>query len=318
MQLRSTEKAEMLKSTITHLYSKEGRSFSYISRLLEINRKTISDKIKEWDLKPAPPKRYLTPSNQKFLNKHRNLIKSRLDHDICLQDIAAELKISRDKLYRTFIPQNDVLQKSYDDYLNRNKQAAEENREKRKTKSNFNYDFEDLPDEHWASLKGYPGYEISDKGRARKYIKRNKAYILLKQEPNKQSGRPYVSMINEQGKRKNLMVARLVGHTFVPGFDEIHNIINHEDGDVLNSDATNLTWQSQSQNNKHAYDVLHHPKAKKRRYHFDVILYKNKYEFKTVDAFARFIRKSPTQTRRYLDEPEKHEIKLIQNKNCND
>ena len=48
-----------------------------------------------------------------------------------------------------------------------------------------------------------------------------------------------------------------------------------------------------------------------KRYKFDRILYKDKYEFKTVAAFARFIGMSETQTRRYLDEPEKHDIKLI-------
>ena len=317
-ELRSPAKAEMLKKTITHLYSKEGRSFSYISKLLDINRQTISQKIKEWNLTPAPPKRYLSPSNQKFLNKHRNLIKSRLDHDLCLQDIAKELNISRDKLYRTFIPQDDVLKKTYQDYLNRMERTAKENLEKRKNNSSLNYDFEDLPDEHWSEILGFPGYEISDKGRARHYIKRNKTYILLKQTPNKNNSRPYVSMINKDGKRKNLMVARLVGHAFVPGFDEIHNTINHEDGDVSNSNASNLTWQSQSENNLHAYKVLHRTTNCKRRYHFDYILYQGKYQFKTIDALARFIGKSPTQVRRYLEKPEKHDIKLIQNKNCND
>ena len=43
--MTTEEKAEMLKSTISQLYSKEGRSISYISRLLEINRRTISAKI---------------------------------------------------------------------------------------------------------------------------------------------------------------------------------------------------------------------------------------------------------------------------------
>ena len=40
MGMRSYDKAEMLKSAIKHLYSNEGHSISYISKLLEINRKT--------------------------------------------------------------------------------------------------------------------------------------------------------------------------------------------------------------------------------------------------------------------------------------
>ena len=45
-------------------------------------------------------------------------------------------------------------------------------------------------------------------------------------------------------------------------------------------------------------------------------IYRGKYEFKTVTAFAKFIGKSETQARRWLDEPHKHEIKFLSN--CND
>ena len=45
--MTSQEKAEMLKTTITQLYTNEGRTISYISRLLEINRTTVAHKIKE-------------------------------------------------------------------------------------------------------------------------------------------------------------------------------------------------------------------------------------------------------------------------------
>lgn len=316
--MTSNEKAELLKTTITHLYSKEGRSISYISRLLNINRTTIGRKIREWDLKPAEPRRHLTPSNQKFLNKNRNLIKSRLDHDAPLQKIAAELKISRDTLYRTFIQYDDVLKKAYDDLNRRRKEQAKRNRQAHKNSSRLNYDPSDLPGEHWTEILGYPGYYISDKGRAKHYVKKYKSYVLLAQTPNKDAGRPYVHLIDADGKPKNLMVARLVGHAFVPGFDETHNTINHEDGDVTNSDAKNLTWQSQSENNVHAYRKLNRNKVYKKRYRFDYILYQDKYQFKTVAAFAKFLGKSETQTRRYLDEPEKHEIRLVQIKNRND
>ena len=39
--MTNSEKAELLKDTIYQLYSKEGRSKSYISRLLEIDRKIL-------------------------------------------------------------------------------------------------------------------------------------------------------------------------------------------------------------------------------------------------------------------------------------
>lgn len=309
--MNSYEKAELMKSTITQLYSKEGRSISYIARLLEINRKTVSHKIKEWQLPEAKHKRYLTPSNQKFLNKHRNLIKSRLDNDVTLQEIATELRITKDKLYRTFIKQDDILNKTYDDFVNRMHERANENRQNRMNKSKLQYEFQDLPQEEWKEILGYPDYYVSNQGRIKRYIKAYKQFILLTATPNKNTGRLYVRITNEKGTSKNLIVARIVGHAFVPGFTDENNTINHEDGNVTNNAASNLTWQPQSKNNEHAYRKLNRTKVNFRKYQFDHILYKNKYQFKTIKAFAKFIGKSETQTRRYLDNPAKYDIKLV-------
>lgn len=314
--LTSKEKAELLKSSIYHLYSNEGRSISYISRLLGINRKTLSDMIKAWDFPEAEPRHHLTPSNQKFLNAHRNLIKSRLDNDVALTHIAIELKTDRHKLYRTFIANDPVLEKAYEDCINRRHENHNNRVENMKSKSHLEYDFEDLPGEIWKPILGYPEYEVSNIGRVRHHIKRYDSYILMKQQPNKNNGRLYIRLTNESGKSKNLQVANLVGHAFVDGYDETHCTINHDDGDVQNNRADNLYWQTQSENNTHSYRKLNRSVVDHKRYHFKTILYKNKYEFKTVAAFAKFIGKSETQARRYLDEPEKHDIKLINN--CND
>ena len=309
--IKSSEKAELMKSTISYLYSKEGRSISYISRLLDINRTTVSKKIKEWSLETAPHKRHLNPSNQKFLNKNRNLIKSRLDKDVSLNDIAMELKISRDKLYKTFIYQDEVLQKAYDDFVNRIHSRTKENRQNALDSSKYNYNFQDLPEEEWKEILGYPGYWVSNQGRIKGYSKRYKAYYLMSFASNKNTGRLYVALINKNGERKNLNLARLVAHTFVRGYDNEHNTVNHEDGNVKNNAASNLTWQSQSENNRHAYEKLNRTKVNFKTYKFDYILYKDQYEFKTVAAFSKFLNKSETQTRRYLDNPSKHNIKLI-------
>lgn len=313
--IKSTEKAEMLKSSIAHLYSKEGRSISYISKLLEINRKTISSKIKEWDLPEPEPKHYLTPSNQKFLNKNRNLIKSRLDNGISVANIADELKISRYSLYKTFICNDAVLKKSHEDYINRKRTKTKNRLDDLKNQSSNKYGFENLENEIWKPILGYNGYYVSNKGRVKHYIKKYDDYILLTPTPNKDNGRMYISL-QVNNTRKNLILARVVAHAFVNGHDDKHNTVNHKDGNIQNNNSDNLEWVSQSENNKHAYAVLHRSKVNFKRYKFDKIVYKNKYEFKTVAAFARFINKSETQARRYLDEPDKHEIKLV--KNCND
>lgn len=314
--MTSFEKAELLKSTISRLYSKEGRTISYISRLLEINRKTLGTKIKEWELPLAEPRRYLKPSNQKFLNRTRNLIKSRIDKDVPLQSIAKELNVSRDFLYRTIIPNDDVLKKAYADFNNRRKINAQARVETLTEKSRLNYDWEDLDGEVWKEILGYDGYFVSNMGRFKHYMKRYKKFALLKPAINSLTGRVYISLTRSDGKPKTLIAARVVGHAFVEGFSRENNTINHEDGNVQNNAASNLSWVSQSENNRHAYRELNRKKVNFKRYEFDKIIYREKYEFKTVASFAKFLGMSETQTRRYLDNPEKHQIKLINN--CND
>lgn len=121
-------------------------------------------------------------------------------------------------------------------------------------------------------------------------------------------------MVSSHNVRKNLQVARLVGFAFLSdSHSEEKNTINHKDGDVSNNCVENLEWVSQSVNNKHSYSELNRPVSNKRRYIFDKILYQDKYEFSTIAAFARFLNKSETQIRRYLDNPEKYDIKLINN-----
>ncbi len=122
--MNSLEKAEMLKSTIYQLYVNEGRSKSYISRLLEINRKTVGEKIREWDFPDPKPVRHANPSTEKFINKNRTLIKSRLDHDVTVTEIAAELGVDRGCL-RTVFYHDETLRKANEDRMNRVHLSAE-------------------------------------------------------------------------------------------------------------------------------------------------------------------------------------------------
>lgn len=304
--MTSMEKAEMLKSTISHLYSKEGRSISYISKLLEINRQTLSKKIAEWELPEAEPRHHFTPSVQKFVNKNRNLIKSRLDNDISITKIAEELKVSRGLLQKTIILNDPVLNKAREDYMSRLHEASENRKDALMDKSRMDYEIIDLPGEIWKPILGWEGYMVSNKGRVKHLAKQYNKYHIVKTNVNTKNGRIYV-MLQKNNKRKNIQLANLVAHAFVDGYDETHNTVNHEDGDVSNNEDTNLTWKTQSENNRQ----LNRNVVNQKRYKFSKIVYKDKYEFKTVAAFARFIGKSETQTRRYLDEPDKHGIKLI-------
>ena len=80
---------------------------------------------------------------------------------------------------------------------------------------------------------------------------------------------------------------------------------------MSNNASDNLEWVSQSENNRHSYQVLKRKNCTKNKSDFKKVVYKGKYEFKTVAALARFIGKSETQTRRYLETPHKHDLEII-------
>lgn len=303
------EKAELVKDTIYQLYVKEGRSKRYIADLLHLSSNVLKIKIEEWGFPEPEPNMHLKPSSRKFLNKHRSLIKSRLDKNIPITKIASELNVTPDFLHN-IINKDEALKQSKQEYINRlnNQHIALIN--KIKEESSRNYDIEEIPDEIWKPILGYENYYVSNKGRVKKLSKKYHIFFLMKPTENNKNHRLYVNLSCNK-KVNNIQVARLVGFNFVSGYSEEKNTINHKDGDVHNNSAENLEWVSQAENNRHAYCALNRNKVTQKRYFFKKIIYKNQYEFKTVAAFARFIGKSETQTRRYLDNPEKHDIILV-------
>ena len=292
-------KYEMLKNTIYQLYSKEGRTKSYIARLLELNRKTLIMYINDiWKLPKAEPHRYMKPSTQKFLNKNKQLIKARLDRDVTLVDITKELGCTL-SLLNTVISYDSVLKKAKDDYVNRihiNHMSNIEN-----LKHDSSYD-----GEVWKPILGYDGYYVSNCGRVKHFAKSYNSYHLLDIYYNPTTDRPYVRIANN-----NFLLYRLVAHAFVDGYTDERNTVNHIDGDTHNNKADNLEWVSQLENNRHARKCLNMKSTRERKYRGKHFIYKGKYEFKTVKAFAKFIDKSETQARRWLDEAEKHDIYFL-------
>lgn len=309
--LTSNQKAELLKATIYQLYSKEGRSKSYIGKLLQINRQTISRKINEWNFPLAEPRRHPNKSTVKFINTNKSFIIARLKEDVPIGEIAKQLGVSKDQL-KIVWKYDDQLRQAKAEYEHRKQNKHLSLVEEQKNQSSRNYKYQQIDGENWKDILGYPGYQVSNKGRVRRLSARYNSYYLLQPHANKRNdGRVYIS-IEKDGKRKNFILSRLVAHAFVPGYSNVKNTVNHKDGNVSNNCADNLEWLSQSDNNKHAYEKLHRTKVNFRKYKFKKIVYQNKYEFSSIEALARFLHKSPTQTRRYLDEPEKHNLKLIQ------
>lgn len=302
--MNQNEKCEMLKSTIEKLYTNEGRSKLYISNLLGLNRKIMSEKISAWGLKDPVPVYHMNPSTEKFLNANRDKIKSQLDHDVDATDIARELNVSRDLLTKVLFKVDPVLKKANDDKNNRTHSKAAERREEMNASSRLNYDMPDLPGEVWRDILGYPGYQVSNKGRVRSYKATYNEYCVLSPNINQYHGRAYACLSG-----RTLSLPRLVAHAFCPNFSDVNCTVDHIDGNPLNNDASNLRWVSQSENNKHAYELGRPVNRYKGPIPYTII-YKGQYCFKTIEAFARFAGISWTQASRWLDEPLKHDLVL--------
>ena len=301
MEMTRMEKIDLLRDTITYLYEKEGRSKSYISRVLVVNRQMLGQAVNEWGLVKADG-RHLTPSNQKFLNRNRKTIIDMLDSDRPLTEIAQTVGKSRDSLTRTFIKNDKELLHHYNESKKRLEAAASDRRQGMMDKSSHEYDIHDLDSEEWRGILGYEGYEVSSMGRVRHYSTTYGKPYLLTPAKNSRSGRMYISLKNNNGGKKNLNFARVVGHAFVDGFSDENNTIDHIDGNVENNRADNLEWVSPSENNLRYYSRLANTgKAKnKARRKFKKIVMDEKYEFKTIEALSRFLGVSLTQTGRYL------------------
>lgn len=308
--MTAREKANELRETITYLYTKEGRTISYIARLLKINRSTLGKIIDEWGLGCPGHARHMKPSTEKFLNKNKQVIKKMLDEDYSLAEIERKIGARRGFIREVASRYDPVIRKAHEDNQKRVHDKAQQIRDERKSKSTLFYDYKNIENEEWRDVLGHPQYQVSNFGRIRSYSDWNKSYYLLTPNLNKHNGRYYITFYKST-KRKSYSLARVVAHAFCEGFSDINNTVNHKDGNPQNNIADNLEWVSQSENNKHAYRELGRSKVRVNKSEFNKVVYKGIYEFKTVSALARFIGMSETQTRRYLEEPEKHDLEII-------
>ena len=299
-----------LKDEIYQLYCKEGKSAVYISNLFKISRKKLGTYLKEWNFTKAAIK-LPKSSTQEFINKHKDFIIANLQNNKAINDIAKELGVTYNKLYTIFQYDAD-LEQARQNYKSRLAKNHVDKINSLKDKSSYTYNISNLEGEIWKPILGYEGYEISNKGRVKHYSSRLKDFHLLTPSPNSKSGRLYVT-IRKDNKSENLQVARLVAFNFCEGYSDTNNTVNHIDGNVTNNEFTNLEWVSQSDNNVHAYESLGRPVNVGMQGRWTII-YNDKYTFKTIAAYARFIGKSETQARRYMDNPEKYNIKVIDKK----
>lgn len=111
----------------------------------------------------------------------------------------------------------------------------------------------------WKDIPGYENlYQVSNTG----LVKNSRTGKVLKN--NKRPHYYFVALYKDKVPHQ-LSTHRLVALAFVPNPDN-KPMVNHKDGDKHNNNADNLEWCTQSENEKHKYEVLgfiNHFKGKK-------------------------------------------------------
>lgn len=104
--------------------------------------------------------------------------------------------------------------------------------------------------ETWREIDGFPGYEVSSKGRIRSYKdyhgRITNHYRILVQRVNS-NGYAIVTLYGDDHRPKQLSVHRLVAQAFIPTNDN-NLYIDHLDNDKLNNSVLNLEWVTPREN----------------------------------------------------------------------
>jgi hypothetical protein len=106
--------------------------------------------------------------------------------------------------------------------------------------------------EHWAVISEWSAYEVSDCGR----VRRRESGRIRKLTPTSCGGRYRAIGLTQHGRRKTLLVHRLVAIAFLGSPTSELPFVNHRDGNSTNNHVNNLEWSNRSRNATHAYRVL--------------------------------------------------------------
>ena len=104
--------------------------------------------------------------------------------------------------------------------------------------------FRNLPDERWAKIPGYPGYEVSNCGRIRSFKDcggnvTSVPHLLRTHDDGKCPKRVTISL---SGQRKTITVGHEVMRAFGPPAPTAGHVLKYVDGNCRNARVENLAW----------------------------------------------------------------------------
>ena len=154
---------------------------------------------------------------------------------------------------------------------------------------------ENIMEEVWKDIDGFPGYQVSDHGRVRthnkvtssaKYPKRVWKDRILKQKIGKDKS-CRLSLWRD-GKETTVLVHRLVANEFLGRNIDTELTVNHKDGNRLNNNVSNLEWMTREDNIK--YGFTHGQYAQKAQTIKD--MNGNIMTIRSIAALGRFLGRS--------------------------
>ena len=114
----------------------------------------------------------------------------------------------------------------------------------------------------WQTLEENNNYEVSNTGLVRRISNKHILSGCIS------SGYRSVKLTFENSRQQRFYVHRLVAKYFIPNPNPKNKtIVNHKDGNKLNSNANNLEWVSPRENNLHYYQEIR--QATKEKKHFE-------------------------------------------------
>lgn len=168
--------------------------------------------------------------------------------------------------------------------------------------------------ENWKSIQGFDGYEISDMGRVRSFMRKNEKYL----QPV-DNGKGYLRVgLYKDGKLYLRRIHRLMAEAFIRPIKD-KEVVDHIDGNRSRNIISNLRICTQKENCNNPLAKERYSIAKSKKIFLIEDTYPHReYQFKNMSQCSKFFGyKTNTQISCYISKAKKRGddfIKIYKNK----